>query len=145
MSFVKVRVKGPDGKTHQVGNSDAQGVFAFVPAQSGDWEVSASDGMGHKAVLKVAVEPGSQTGSARPLSVASGVSIWGRALWGLAALFFLFGLWFWLAGPPGHEAGPRYRLGQTSDPGQQPVDQDRKNRAAPFRSGGRPVTDALDR
>lgn len=35
MAFAKVKVVNPQGQTHQVGNADAQGRFAWLPDQTG--------------------------------------------------------------------------------------------------------------
>lgn len=99
MEYVKARVTGPDGKTFQVGNTDGHGRFAWVPDRSGQWTVTAADGMGHKAMAKVQAGPGrnaSIPGQAAPVAQAT-ASRWVKTLWGLNALLFIFGLWSWIA------------------------------------------------
>lgn len=57
---------------HANGRTDARGVFAFVPAEPGDWRVVVSDGMGHKAeaVVHVAASTSSEESTAAPLVAA---------------------------------------------------------------------------
>lgn len=106
MSFVNVKVLTPAGKTHQVGNSDANGRFAFVPGQAGKWLATLTDGMGHKGEIAwhqkpAEAAPGASqdTLSAVPSSAQPmKASKWERAAWGLSLLFWLSGLVFWRKG-----------------------------------------------
>ena len=99
MDYVKARVVGPDGKTFQVGNTDGHGRFAWVPDRGGQWTVSAADGMGHRAQIKVKAGPGQDAKPAAPAAPAAPAktSRWIKAIWGLNALFFFFGLLSWAA------------------------------------------------
>lgn len=97
MSFVKLKITGPDGKTYQVGNTDAKGRFAFVPDKAGKWTLVANDGMGHRAELTVDAAPGGQATKANVQSSDPGVPMWARAAWGLSAFMFIFGLFSWFA------------------------------------------------
>lgn len=106
MSFVNVKVLTPAGNTHQVGNTDAVGRFAFVPGQTGKWLVTLTDGMGHKGEIawqqksnKAAPgaskdAPSASSSSAQPMKASK----WERAAWGLSLLFWLSGLVFWRKG-----------------------------------------------
>lgn len=96
MEYVKARVTGPDGKTFQVGNTDGHGRFAWVPDRSGQWTVTAADGMGHKALIKAQTGPGREA-KAEATTPTALAPRWMRAIWGLNALFFIFGLCSWLA------------------------------------------------
>jgi nickel transport protein len=105
MSFVKIKVTTPQGKTHQVGNSDANGSFAFVPDHPGEWLVVASDGMGHRAETtwqqeagKTAPAGSSESQPAQAPAQPMKASKWERAAWGLSLLFWLSGLVFWRKG-----------------------------------------------
>ncbi|MEQ8513635.1 hypothetical protein [Algiphilus sp.] len=56
MDGARVRVLLPDSRqVFQVGRSDAQGHFAFVPDRPGRWIVEADDERGHKLEVAVAV------------------------------------------------------------------------------------------
>lgn len=100
MSLVNVKVINPQGKTHQVGNADASGRFAFLADEAGVWRVVFDDGMGHRVELPVDV-------SAQPQSLPSPVAqespkeskpSVNKAVLGLSILFFLFGSLFWWKG-----------------------------------------------
>jgi hypothetical protein len=96
MSFVKVRIKNPEGKTHQVGNADAKGRFAFLVDQPGKWLATLEDGMGHKGEIawRQAAASGEQIApDSKPQS--ADLPKWVRAVWGLSAIFWLSGLLFW--------------------------------------------------
>lgn len=106
MSFAKMRIKNPAGKTHQVGNADARGRFAWLAEQPGQWLAVAEDGMGHHAELTVTVadeaapadqpdQPDQGQPSAQGLAASP---LWARAVWGLSAIFWLSGLVFWRKG-----------------------------------------------
>lgn len=103
MRFAKVRVTSPEGRTYQVGHSDAQGCFALVPDQAGEWRLAFDDGMGHLAEVVVPAvaqaQPSAQTGSGPETSPLT------RALWGLSAIFWVTGLIFWWRGGKGR-SGP---------------------------------------
>ncbi len=97
MSFVKIKLTGPDGKTYQAGNADAKGFFAFVPDRQGKWTLVANDGMGHRAELTVDAGPECQTAKQAAQSSDQGVPTWAKAAWGLSAFMFIFGVFSWLA------------------------------------------------
>lgn len=112
MSFGKVRVLGPKGQTYQVGNADAQGRFAWLPDGPGHWKVIMEDGMGHRAEAQVETGPSAASGAAyggpaTPLASGQG---WrpdraSAVAWGLALIFWLWGLLLWRAGR--RRAGPK--------------------------------------
>lgn len=99
MGFAKVRIKGPDGKTHQAGNTDRQGCFAFVPTGLGQWTATVQDGMGHRCeiALQWKEAPG-QAGVDAPPPGPNKQPPWVRIVWGLVAIWGLAGLGFWLSG-----------------------------------------------
>lgn len=99
MSFVKVQIKNPEGKTHQVGNADAKGRFAFVADQPGKWLATLQDGMGHKG--KIAwqqAEAKTKQALQQKETKSADTPKWVRAVWGLSFLFWLSGLLFWFKG-----------------------------------------------
>jgi nickel transport protein len=104
MSFAKVKIFGPDGKTRQVGNADADGRFAWLPKEPGVWKATFDDGMGHLAELNVDVaakstgaqsstssttEPADMGQSQRPRPKVYGIVL------GLSIIFWASGLLFW--------------------------------------------------
>jgi nickel transport protein len=105
MSFAKVKIFGPDGKTRQIGNADADGRFAWLPKEPGVWKATFDDGMGHLAELNVDVAAPSLAGNKPPggpdaASVNADQSqkprpkIYGVLL-GLSIIFWASGLLFW--------------------------------------------------
>ncbi|MFH1057747.1 MAG: hypothetical protein V1797_03575 [Pseudomonadota bacterium] len=101
MSFVKARVLGPDGQTHQVGNTDAQGRFAWLPDRDGPWRVVLDDGQGHRgeAALEWRADVvAAPTAAAPPAEGLNGQPLWVRAVWGVSLFFWLSGLAFWRLG-----------------------------------------------
>lgn len=108
MSFAKVKITGPSGKTHQMGNADAGGRFAFVPQEPGPWQAVMEDGMGHRAettwhqkpdqTAPDAAAPAAPAAPADPAGQAGEAPKWVRTVWGLSVLFWLSGLFFWWKG-----------------------------------------------
>jgi hypothetical protein len=95
MEFARVRVIDPQGRTHQVGNADSQGRFAWLADQEGEWMVVAEDGMGHRG--EVAVKAGATAvSSPAPVQMESASPPrWLKTLLGLSFIFWLSGLVFW--------------------------------------------------
>jgi nickel transport protein len=60
MKYSEVNVFGPDDDTKltQIGRTDQNGYFAFIPTDPGKWVVTSNDGEGHlaRAELSVAAE-----------------------------------------------------------------------------------------
>lgn len=106
MSFAKVRVLGPGGQTHQMGNADATGRFCWLPDQPGQWTAVIEDGQGHRGQVSL-----DWTGGDAPVASQRGGGemaaqpLWTRALLGLSAIFCLAGLVFWLLGRRGARRG----------------------------------------
>lgn len=103
MSFAKVKVLNPEDKTHQVGNTDAGGRFAFVAERPGKWLAILEDGMGHRGEIAwqqkpAATEQGASAAPGQTPDQAVSASKWERAAWGLSLLFWLSGLVFWRKG-----------------------------------------------
>ncbi len=57
MSYAEVKIFPPEGETRpfQIGRTDRNGKFAFVPDGPGEWRFRVDDGMGHVAVSSVNV------------------------------------------------------------------------------------------
>jgi nickel transport protein len=99
MSYAKVRIINPEGRTHQVGNADARGRFAWLPDKDGRWRAVVEDGMGHRAELALVWQEGGEVKPGRPAGAAPlGQPLWARVVWGLALIWFLGGAVFWLKG-----------------------------------------------
>ncbi len=115
MSYAKVNVLNPRGKTHQVGNADAQGRFAWLGDEPGAWRLVFDDGMGHHVELAVEVSapsPAAPAAGAPPApekqpEPASKPPV-ERVILGIGVLFFLFGSLFWWYG------GKKNREGDTT-------------------------------
>ncbi len=56
MSYARVEIYAPDSKIKfQIGRTDRNGRFAFVPDVSGQWRLAVLDGLGHRLSLNVKV------------------------------------------------------------------------------------------
>lgn len=51
---VTIRPTGDDAP-FQTGQTDAEGRFVFMPAATGEWQVTVDDGMGHRRTARIAV------------------------------------------------------------------------------------------
>lgn len=105
MSFARVRIVGPQGKTYQVGNADAYGRFAWVNDQAAAWQVTFEDGQGHRGELVVDLA-GAGKEALNTANHAVAASKGSRPSWdalflGLSIIFFLSGLLLWWKGRQG--------------------------------------------
>lgn len=99
MSYAKVRIITPEGRTHQVGNADAWGRFAWLPGEDGRWRAVVEDGMGHRAELALFWQKGTEIKQSRPAgAIPPGRPSWERVIWGLVLIWFLGGAVFWIKG-----------------------------------------------
>ena len=68
MRYSEINVFGPNDETalSQIGRTDKNGYFAFIPDAEGEWVVTSSDGEGHlaKAELTVAADDPAADGAA---------------------------------------------------------------------------------
>lgn len=114
VSYAKVRITNPAGRTHQVGHADAAGRFAWLPDAPGDWRAAVEDGMGHRveAVLQWHRQDPAPRAAAAPADGLRNQPLWARLLWGLLFLWGAVGLLAWLrarrhsAARGGMEKGP---------------------------------------
>ena len=96
MSYAAVEITAPEkGAVFQKGRTDRNGVFMFLPDQSGNWKIIVSDAMGHRLKLgREIVEQkggesernGSHQMAAPPVSQRQGV------MTGIAIIFGLSGM-----------------------------------------------------
>lgn len=96
MSYAAVEVTAPKSDiVFQTGRTDRNGVFMFAPDQSGKWQVTISDGMGHRLALGRQVDLQKKTaapsGSARQATAAPVTRREGIVA-GLSIIFGLCGL-----------------------------------------------------
>jgi nickel transport protein len=73
MRYAEINVFGPDDETKlsQIGRTDKNGYFAFIPDADGKWVVTSNDGEGHlaKADLTVASAASGEAAEAAPPAV----------------------------------------------------------------------------
>jgi nickel transport protein len=55
MMYARVFVYPPSSPTREIlqGTTDRNGVFCFLPDESGEWRLEVEDGMGHKVEIKI--------------------------------------------------------------------------------------------
>ncbi len=95
MGFAKVTVRNPQGGTHQVGNADAQGRFAWLAEENGQWKAVFEDGQGHRGEISLSVAGGEAKQAAAQASAPSSQPLFARVAWGLSFIFWLSGLAMW--------------------------------------------------
>ena len=97
MLFAKIKVLTPSrpDAPAQESIADLNGYFSFVPFESGDWRLTAEDGMGHKGEITIAVDGGAETAAAA-LPEAPSARLPGLAAGalGLSLIFNIFALWY---------------------------------------------------
>ena len=104
MSYAKVRILDPQGATHQVGNADARGAFAWLPEAAGGYRAVLEDGQGHRVEASLdwhPSEPALAKVPAPPTPAPAGQAgqpLGARAAWGLSLVFWLGGAWCWWRG-----------------------------------------------
>ncbi len=93
--FAKVRVfaAGEPRAEYQMGFTDRNGAFSFVPDAGGPWRVVIDDETGHRREVAVSVPPRFTDGGATG-SVGVGASRLERALLGVALLVGITGFWY---------------------------------------------------
>ncbi len=99
MSYAKVEIYAPDSKIRfQIGRTDRNGRFAFVPDVSGRWQVIVSDRLGHRLELSVNVKDLKEFTSPSPEIVEkTGPSLFAsRKIATLVGILLIFGIFGWL-------------------------------------------------
>jgi nickel transport protein len=91
ISFAEVKIYSPQDKKieYQIGRTDANGYFAFLPGSSGMWKIILSDGIGHGFVTTVFVEEGLKANSIR-----SGLPCWQKLIVGISLFVGLTAILF---------------------------------------------------
>jgi nickel transport protein len=92
---------GSNEEKFQTGETDANGVFSFVPDAAGLWRLVVDDGQGHRKEVSVSVTEAflndeSAPGTADLLrsggDIAGSMPLWMKAVWGLSLIFGLAGI-----------------------------------------------------
>lgn len=96
MSYAAVEITAPEkGAVFQKGRTDRNGVFMFLPDQSGSWKIIVTDAMGHRLKLGREIDEqnggeskrnGSRQTAAPPISQSQGI------MTGIAIIFGLSGM-----------------------------------------------------
>ena len=96
MLFAKIRVFAPSrpDAPAQESIADRNGYFSFVPFESGEWRLTAEDGMGHKGDIIIAVADGPETAASAPEAPAARVPGLVAGVLGLSLILNIFALWY---------------------------------------------------
>jgi hypothetical protein len=98
MLFAAVKVYPPStpDATAQESMTDRDGYFSFVPFESGDWRLTAEDGMGHRGEIIIPVAGDGETESSgaaqNPAGSGKPPALTAAAL-GLSLILNIFALW----------------------------------------------------
>ena len=100
MSYARVDIYAPDSKIRfQIGRTDRNGCFAFVPDGPGQWRVKVFDELGHALILPVKVTPELLAGDTRTKTVEPSHPSYtpkSRVVALLLGLLLIGGLFGWL-------------------------------------------------
>jgi nickel transport protein len=90
IAHAEVQVWAPDDPDTpwQLGATDREGRFAFIPAHPGAWRLEIDDGLGHGESIVLTVTEDGRTGFAAASGAGPG---WLRWWAGIATVFGLFG------------------------------------------------------
>lgn len=94
LSFGEVKVFSPSDKENafQIGSTDKNGCFVFLPDEKGKWRIEVNDGMGHGLVKEIEVtEDLLVKGGGR-----STFSLWQKLLIGLSIIIGFTGILFYI-------------------------------------------------
>ncbi len=88
----------------QRGNTDANGVFSFIPDVTGEWKMIVDDGYGHRKEASLILteaffsNEAAAPGTAELLRSGSGgftsLPLWMKAVWGLSLIFGMAGIFY---------------------------------------------------
>ncbi len=101
MSYAQIKVYQPaESIPFQQGNLDKNGRFLFWPDKNGTWSVKITDGMGHQLLLSKKIENPDQLKiqNRNTKTKHSSLSLYSKALMGLAIIFGISGILFWWKG-----------------------------------------------
>jgi hypothetical protein len=113
MLFASVKVYPPStpDATVQESMTDRDGYFSFVPFESGDWRLTAEDGMGHKGEIVITVSD--DTAATAQNGASSGkLPTFIAAVLGLSLIFNVFAFWYFIGrkfkkpGTPAENSAP---------------------------------------
>ena len=98
MNYAKVRVTPPNSKkAYQVGNTDRNGRFCFIPDSVGEWDIEVTDGLGHRLKMSVPVDEQLKIASVdkHDRNISQFVHRYERALTGVCLVFGFTGIFLW--------------------------------------------------
>jgi len=100
MSYAKIEIYAPDSDIKfQLGRTDRNGRFAFVPDVPGVWQIVVSDNLGHRLELSSNVTMSSSSIKERNVTKSTlsskGLFV-SREIAALLGVFMIFGLFGWI-------------------------------------------------
>ncbi len=96
MSYAKVEIYAPDSQIKfQLGRTDRNGRFAFVPDIPGKWQVVVDDGIGHRLTLKVPVGRKLKIQEKSPQQHIKG-TFFPTYIRAIIGIILIFGIWGWI-------------------------------------------------
>jgi hypothetical protein len=100
MLFARVKVFSPSAPdaAAQESVADRYGYFSFIPFESGDWRITAEDGMGHRGEIFIPVAGGTTTAADAARNAASANTLPRPAAiaLGLSLMFNGFAVWYFI-------------------------------------------------
>ncbi|MBA3036145.1 MAG: hypothetical protein FP814_06585 [Desulfobacterium sp.] len=96
MSYATVEIKSPDSNiAFQTGHTDINGHFMFFPDKQTQWQITITDGMGHRIAVNTDVN--ADTIDPKPIGTKSqtffsGMTHAEKIIMGLSIIFGIFGL-----------------------------------------------------
>lgn len=106
ISYASILVFSPSdaGTEYQNGRSDADGVFAFVPAKAGEWKFIIDDEMGHKEEKIIEISAEFLKGVDKAIGDGRLPTYW-KALIGISFIIGCTGIFFWIKARKALSAG----------------------------------------
>jgi nickel transport protein len=115
MSYAAVEVIAPDGDVvFQKGRTDRNGVFMFAPDGPGRWQITVSDGMGHRLKLDREIAGHENTASVTPATGPSGGGSFSRMQGVVTGLAIIFGICGFLYGCKAGQRKTRWTAGRSA-------------------------------
>ena len=95
MSYAGVEIYAPNSQIKfQLGRTDRNGRFAFVPDVPGEWQVIIDDGIGHRLTLKVPVDKMLRLQKEK-MYPHKGILL-PTKIQAIIGIFLIFGIWGWI-------------------------------------------------